>query len=128
MEQNSAYSERFDIELSRLQNLEKVHALPDIFHYWSEKYVRPKPRTLGFDSMAEFFVRYISQSCNRRNEDISKIVSLGSGNSDFEVDFARRLRKLGTDNFHFTCNAGNRQDFGCQQRLSEPLFFHGMRS
>jgi ubiquinone/menaquinone biosynthesis C-methylase UbiE len=103
MEQNSAYSERFDIELSKFQNLEKVHALPDIFHYWSEKYVRPKLRTLGFDSMAEFFIRYISQSCNRRKEDISKIVSLGSGNSDFEVDLARRLRKLGTDNFHFTC-------------------------
>ncbi len=103
MEQNSAYSEKFDIELSKFQNLEKVHALPDIFHYWSEKYVRSKLRILGFDSIAEFFLRYISQSCNRRKEDISKIVSLGSGNSDFEVDFARRLRESRTNNFHFVC-------------------------
>ena len=66
MEQNSAYSEKFDIELSKFQNLENVHALPDIFHYWSEKYVRAKLRTLGFDSIAELFVRYISHSCNRR--------------------------------------------------------------
>jgi SAM-dependent methyltransferase len=48
-------------------------------------------------------VRYISNSCNRRKADTSRIVSLGSGNSDFEVDLARRLRESGTNNFHFVC-------------------------
>ena len=103
MEQDSVYSEKFSAELSRFENVENVHALPDIFHYWSGKYLFPKLRALGFDSLAGFFVHYISESCNRRKADISKIVSLGAGNSDFEVDLARRLRGSGTNNFHFVC-------------------------
>jgi SAM-dependent methyltransferase len=103
MEQISAYSEKFNTELSKFQNLERVHALPDIFHYWSGKYLLPKLRALGFDSLAGFFVHYISESCTRRNGGISKVVSLGSGNSDFEIDLARRLRESGTNNFHFVC-------------------------
>src|ERR1700732_3778101 len=93
MEQISAYSERFNAELSRFENVENAHALPGIYHYWSGKYILPKLRALGFDSLVGFFVHYISESCNRRNGDITKIVSLGAGNSDFEVDLARRLRK-----------------------------------
>src|ERR1700688_3183829 len=103
MGQRSAYSEKFSAELSRFQNVENVHALPDIFHYWSGKYLLPKLRALGFDSLLGFFIHYISESCNRRKGDISKIVSLGAGNSDFQVDLARRLREAGTNNFHFVC-------------------------
>ena len=103
MDQSSAYSEKFNAELSRFENVEKVHALPDIFHYWSGKYLLPKLRALGFDSLLGFFIHYISESCNRRKGDISEIVSLGAGNSDFEVDLARRLREAGTHNFHFVC-------------------------
>jgi ubiquinone/menaquinone biosynthesis C-methylase UbiE len=103
MEQISAYSEKFNAELSRFENVESVHALPDIFHYWSGKYLLPKLQALGFDSLVGFFFHYISDSCNRRKGDITKIVSLGAGNSDFEVDLAGRLRELGTNNFHFLC-------------------------
>jgi SAM-dependent methyltransferase len=103
MEQISAYSEKFNIELSKFQNLETVHALPDIYHYWSPKYLLPKLQALGFGSLVGFFLRYISEGCNRRKPDISKVVSLGCGNSDFEVDLARRLCELGTNNFHFVC-------------------------
>jgi len=62
-----------------------------------------KLRALGFESMAGFFIHYICESCNRRKGDISTIVSLGSGNSDFKVNLARRLRESGTHNFHFVC-------------------------
>ena len=103
MEQNSTYSERFNAELLRFESVEKVHALPDIYHNWSGKYVLPKLRALGFDSLVGFFLHYISESCKRRKGDVSRIVSLGSGNSDFEVDLARRLRESGTNNFHFVC-------------------------
>src|SRR5436305_9217092 len=99
MEKISAYKEKFHAELSKFQTLERVHALPDIFHYWSGKYVLPKLRVLGFDSLAGFFVHYISESCSRRKGDTSKIASLGSGNSDLEVELAKRLRGLGANNF-----------------------------
>jgi hypothetical protein len=42
MEKISAYKEKFHAELSKFQDLEKVHALPDVFHYWSGKYLLPK--------------------------------------------------------------------------------------
>src|SRR5947207_5034587 len=103
MEKSWAYKEKLHAELSKFQDLERVHALPDVFHYWSGKYLLPKLQALGFDSLPTFFVRYISNSCRRRKADTSRIASLGSGNSDFEVDLARRLRESGTNNFHFVC-------------------------
>jgi len=32
-----------------------VHALPGIFHYWSDKYLRPKLEAFGFSNPDQFF-------------------------------------------------------------------------
>jgi SAM-dependent methyltransferase len=103
MEEISTYSEKFQAELSNFQNLEDVHALPAIYHYWSQKYLLPKIQALGFASLEGFFLDYISEGCKRRRQSVSKIASLGSGNCDFEVGLARRLRELNITNFHFLC-------------------------
>lgn len=103
MEQSSTYSEKFQTELSNFQNLENVHALPAIHHYWSAKYMLPKIQALGFESQEQFFLHYLSEGCNRRPQGISKIVSLGAGNCDFELGLAQRLRDRSISNFHFLC-------------------------
>jgi hypothetical protein len=54
MEKISAYKEKFHAELSKFQDQEKVHALPDVFHYWSGKYLLTKLQALGFDSLLTF--------------------------------------------------------------------------
>lgn len=103
MDQGLTYSEKFETELSKFQNLEKVHALPDIYHYWSEKYLLPKLQTVGFKSLNQLFLHYLSEGCNRRSQAISEMVSLGSGNCDYEIGLARGLRELNITNFHFHC-------------------------
>jgi ubiquinone/menaquinone biosynthesis C-methylase UbiE len=103
MEHDSMYSEKFSAELFRFKNVENVHALPDIYHYWSRRYALPKLQALGFDWLLGFFIHYISEKLERRQEGLSTIVSLGAGNGEFEVDLARHLRELGRNNFHFVC-------------------------
>jgi SAM-dependent methyltransferase len=103
MDQGSTYSEKFQAELSNFQNLENVHALPAIYYYWSQKHLLPKLQTLGFESLDQLFLHYISAGCNRRSQAVSEIVSLGSGNCDYEIGLARGLRKLNVTNFHFLC-------------------------
>jgi SAM-dependent methyltransferase len=103
MELDSAYSEKFNIELSNFQNLENVHALPHIYHYWSQKYFLPKIKALGFESLVGFFIHYLAEGCHRREGTTSKILSLGSGNCDFELNLAGQLREQNTSNFHFVC-------------------------
>ena len=36
-----------------------VHALPDIFHYWSNRYLAPKLETFGASHPEAFFLKYM---------------------------------------------------------------------
>jgi len=38
MFQNAGYKEKLNQEIKQFKQMEKVHALPEIFHYWSKKY------------------------------------------------------------------------------------------
>jgi SAM-dependent methyltransferase len=63
-----------------------VHNLPPIFHYWSNRHLRPKFESFGFSSPADMFAKYLG------NLGPAVILSLGSGNCDLEIDLARGLQ------------------------------------
>src|SRR5438552_18293871 len=85
------YRQQLDQELSNYSNVEDVHSLPPIFHYWSNKYLLPKFRALGFESINDLFVQCIARICTGRRNIICKIVSIGAGNCDFEIALANSL-------------------------------------
>ena len=69
----------------------KVHDLPPIFHYWSNRYLRPKMQKLGFDDPHDFFVK---KSLETLRGDASKpktILSLGCGRAELELAIAQQL-------------------------------------
>lgn len=89
-------------EIEQFKNVTNIRDLPDIYHYWSNKYLRPKTESLGFSDFKELctqyierFVRIISKECN--------ILSIGAGNCDFEINLAIQLREKGVNRFNFTC-------------------------
>ena len=43
------YADRLAQEKSRFDAEINVHDLPDIFHYWSNKYLRPFINSFGYD-------------------------------------------------------------------------------
>ena len=49
------YSSKMSKELNFYRACENVHDLPEMFHYWSNKYLVPKFKPFGFSNPQEFF-------------------------------------------------------------------------
>jgi SAM-dependent methyltransferase len=101
------YGARVGEELSRFREEIEIHALPPIFHYWSDRYVRPKLETFGFSNPDGFFQMHIEACCARAGSEgdyrSKRIISLGAGNCDTEVRLARALLDRGRSDFVIEC-------------------------
>ena len=97
-----SYEARLAAEESTYRDCVGVHNLPDIFHYWSNRYVRPKLETFGFSGPNDMFRKYIEQ-CLRRHPGPQRFVSIGSGNCDLEVQLASQAAAAGYHDFVIDC-------------------------
>jgi len=79
-----------------------VHALPPIFHYWSNRYLRPMLEEFGFSHPDAFFANYAGAGLAAPGA-VGRIASLGSGNGDMEVRLAKALREAGHAEFTIEC-------------------------
>lgn len=75
--------------------------LPPIFHYWSEKYVRPMLSKRGFESPEDFYLKRLLHASGAAGRKID-ILSLGAGACSMEIGLAKALHGLGID-FEFEC-------------------------
>ncbi|WP_343255095.1 class I SAM-dependent methyltransferase [Luteimonas changyuni] len=80
--------------------------LPPIFHYWSERHVRPMLQARGYESPEDFYLKYVLAEAGRLPEPLH-IVSLGTGACALEIGLAVTLRERGVD-FRLTCVDINR--------------------
>src|SRR5439155_21682769 len=78
------YEARVRREIDHYHDREVVHDLPEIFHYWSERYLRPKLRVVGIDSIESFFLEPIVAQCREKTSGVVRISSIGAGNCDLE--------------------------------------------
>lgn len=97
------YKARLSIEKSIFENQVEVHDLPPIFHYWSNKFLRPDLERFGFSNPDEFFAMYLARGCKEVGPRVARFASLGSGNCDTEVRVAQRLREQGWNDFTIEC-------------------------
>lgn len=98
----SDYSDRLEQEKKRFDADVCVHDLPDIFHYWSNKYLKPFINQFGYDSLDDFFVREIAKVAPADGRTI-RIASVGCGDCAVEIQIANLLEAQGVGNFHVTC-------------------------
>lgn len=95
---------RVEAELRQFSNLEEIHVLPKIQSYWSHRFIASKFQTIGFSGQWDFYLRSVLAVRLRMPEDKPlKIVSIGSGNCDIELDLAKRLVSAGELNFEIEC-------------------------
>jgi len=100
-----AYTKRLAEETAIFADQQEVHDLPAIFHYWSNRYLRPQLESFGFSNPDEFFVHYLTaahaeaRGANRP----ARFASLGCGNCDTEVRVASMLVARGIDTFTIDC-------------------------
>src|SRR5438045_5471579 len=89
------YRTRLSAEQGIYRDQVDVHSLPDIFHYWSNRYVRPKLEAFGFSGPIGLFRKYLAERCLARPNEAKRFVSIGSGNCDLVIDLASHLRDAG---------------------------------
>ncbi|APU32463.1 hypothetical protein UYA_23060 [Ectopseudomonas alcaliphila JAB1] len=97
------YRNKIQQELAIYEKQINVHDLPDIYHYWSNKYLAPIFNDAGFSSIAEFFSSNLLVAATRTRCNKACFVSVGSGNCDLEVSIAKNLVNAGLDNFVLEC-------------------------
>ncbi len=102
--ENQEYDNKIKNEIDFYKDCHNVHELPDIFHYWSNKYLLPKQEPFGFTNPDDFFIYQCKKYClaNRSSKSI-KILSIGSGNGELEVNIATHLVKDNITNFSIEC-------------------------
>jgi len=103
MASGSAYQSRIAAEQRFFKDCVDVHNLPEIFHYWSNKYVLPKLQALGFKGSIEFMIDPIQWQGERNPGRVIRCLSLGSGNCDQEIRIASQLRARGFTAFQMEC-------------------------
>ncbi|WP_223786961.1 class I SAM-dependent methyltransferase [Marinicella meishanensis] len=102
-EPDPGYEEKIANEIEFYAECENVHDLPDIFHYWSNKYLLPMQQRFGFNSPDDFFRTQVQSHCAANNNATHHIVSIGSGNGELEVSVAEYLLDNDINNFSIEC-------------------------
>jgi SAM-dependent methyltransferase len=92
------YRARLTEEVDRFSDVEVVHDLPAIYGYWAVKFCLPLFEELGYSSLEGFYDDHVAEVCERRAPERARLVSLGAGNGDIELEIARRLRERGIEN------------------------------
>ncbi len=98
-----SYQEKLDQERAVYAHVENVHELPEIFHYWSNRYLKPKLESLGFNSPEDLFLTQASEALRDRGGAGLRILSVGAGNGGLEIAILDRLRAEGGRDLHCDC-------------------------
>ena len=79
---------------------EPLHDAPPIYEYWSNTYLRPKLNAVfGVDSMTAFYGEHILQRVAAAPEPVTRILSIGAGDAELEVEVAQYLLSRGMVTF-----------------------------
>jgi SAM-dependent methyltransferase len=100
---DTSYAARLATETQIFRDQIDVNALPEIFHYWSNKFLRPMLEEFGVSNPDQFFARYLQESAAACGEAEPVFVSIGAGNCDTEVRVAHLLKKAGLQRFVIEC-------------------------
>jgi SAM-dependent methyltransferase len=98
-----AYASRLAAENRIYRDDTDVHSLPGIFHYWSNRYVRPKLEAFGFSTPEGMYRKYLGEQIERDPSRPKRFVSFGCGNCNLEIELALELRARGHSNFVIDC-------------------------
>lgn len=96
------YQARMATEIAIFAEQIDVHVLPEIFHYWSNTYLRVLMEQFGYSYPEDFFAKEIARARAARGRPI-RVISIGAGNGDTEVRVAQLLRDRGVSGVRIEC-------------------------
>jgi SAM-dependent methyltransferase len=98
-----SYESKLLAEKRHYSGLEDIHELPPIFHYWSNRWLRPQLERFDFSRPDSFFLKSLDQQLSSSTSSSKLILSVGSGNCDLEINLAGQLTRAGHSDFQFHC-------------------------
>jgi len=99
---DAEYATRAAAEKTIFAEQAEVHDLPPIFHYWSNRWLRPEMETFGFSNPDQFIAQHLQRACAELAWP-ARFASLGCGNCDTEIRVARLLVESGVCDFVIEC-------------------------
>lgn len=103
VEDRHDYQDRLASETLVYKDVADINVLPGIFHYWSNKYLRPMIEEFGFSNPDQFFAKYLMESAHASGAARARFVSIGAGNCDTEVRVAKLMHEAGFSGFTIEC-------------------------
>jgi hypothetical protein len=97
-----AYTARCAKERANYRDCLDVHDLPGIFHYWSNRYLRPKLEAFGFSTPHAMFLKYAGRHFHNGSAG-GRVASIGAGNCQLEIELASHLIANGSRDFTRAC-------------------------
>jgi len=83
---------------------EDIHDVPPIYDYWADTHIRPRLNSvLGVDTIPDFYVEHIRQRAARTSPLVTRILSIGAGDAELEVQVALELLSSGLRTFRLEC-------------------------
>lgn len=96
MTEASDYAAKLRQQVDQYREVENIHDLPRIFHYWAGRYLAPPLNELfGTADPVQIFTNTFVE-CAAGNAPVT-FLSVGSGDCSIEVDIAQRLKQAGVD-------------------------------
>ena len=97
------YERRLKEQIDQYRHVTDIHELPAIYHYWSNRYLRPRLESvLGVSSPNEFYAHHFFERAQDNHEN-PRFWSIGSGDCSVEIDLAKTLRSMGLESFTIDC-------------------------
>ena len=93
------YERSIQAELDHYSRVENIHELPNIYHFWSDGFLRPHFEASGFRSIPQFFANHLIEGAVQG----SRFLSIGAGYCETEIQTALDLRSHGLTDFTIEC-------------------------
>lgn len=88
-----------------------VHDNPPIHKYWMNTFILPMLKKYQYDSIDDYVYKNFLRVSRLLKGKKIRCVSLGTGNCDFEIKLALKLKKEGINNFVIECIDFNKEMF-----------------
>jgi hypothetical protein len=85
------YKAKAKEELRAYGDCEKVHSLPLIFQYWSNRFLRAELASFGIRGLDDLFARFAGQRVREIGARTARLASIGEGNCELEAALALQL-------------------------------------
>lgn len=115
------YDARVAAELRTFAEQEVVHDLPEIHHFWTNRFLTPLLVEVGVPDVDTLWRREIIEQCRRRTPERARLVSLGAGNGELELSLAEALMREGIDNLELVLLELNAEMLGRAEEQARRL-------